>query len=43
MAELSTLVRTCRVPGAATDVLPFEILTTPTAAQCRALDLIERI
>jgi hypothetical protein len=43
MAELSTLVRnTCRVPGA-TNTPPFEILTTPTPAQRRALDLIEQI
>jgi len=44
MAELSTLVRnTCRVPGAATDAPGFEVLTTPTPAQRRALDLIEQI
>ena len=44
MADLSTLVRnTCRVPGAAPDDPGFEVLTTPTPAQRRALDLIERI
>jgi hypothetical protein len=44
MAALSTLVRnTCRVPGAATDAPGFELLTTPTPAQRRALDLIEQI
>jgi hypothetical protein len=44
MADLSTLVRnTCRVPGAAADAPPFEILTTPTPAQRRALDLVEQI
>jgi hypothetical protein len=44
MAELSTLVRnTCRVPGAVADTPPFEILTTPTPAPRRALDLIEQI
>jgi transposase len=44
MAELSTLVcNTCRVPGAAPDTPPFEVLTTPTPAQRRALDLIEQI
>jgi hypothetical protein len=43
MAELSTLVRnTCRVPGA-TDAPGFEVLTTPTPAQRRALNLIEQI
>ena len=43
MAELSTLVRnTCRVPGAG-DAPGFEILTTPTPAQRRALELIEQI
>jgi hypothetical protein len=44
MADLSTLVRnTCRVPNAAIDTPPFEVLTTPTPAQRHALDLIERI
>jgi hypothetical protein len=43
MADLSTLVRnTCRVPGK-TDALDFEVHTTPTPAQRRALDLIELI
>jgi hypothetical protein len=43
MADLSTLVRnTCRVPGK-TDAPDFEVNTTPTPAQCRALDLIEQI
>jgi hypothetical protein len=43
MADLSTLVRnTCRVPGK-TDAPDFEVLTTPTPAQRRALDLIEQI
>jgi hypothetical protein len=43
MAELSTLVRnTCRVPGK-TDAPDFEVNTTPTPAQRRALDLIENI
>jgi hypothetical protein len=43
MAELSTLARnTCRVPGAA-DTSGFEVLTTPTPTQRRALDLIELI
>ncbi|MDR1274774.1 MAG: IS1634 family transposase, partial [Candidatus Accumulibacter sp.] len=43
MAELSTLVRnTCRIPGAA-DSSSFEVLTTPTPAQRRALDLVELI
>jgi hypothetical protein len=43
MADLSTLVRnTCRVPGK-TDAPDFEVNTTPTPAQHRALDLIEQI
>jgi hypothetical protein len=43
MADLSTLVRnTCRVPGK-TDAPDFEMLTTPTPAQRRALDLIDLI
>jgi transposase len=43
MAELSTLVRnTCRVLGA-TDAPGFELPTTPTPAQRRALELIEQI
>jgi hypothetical protein len=44
MAELSTLVRnTCRVPGASVDAPGFEMLTTPTPTQRRALDLIEHL
>jgi hypothetical protein len=44
VADLSTLVRnTCRVPGTAADAPPFEVLTTPTPAQRRALDLVEQI
>jgi hypothetical protein len=44
MADLYTLVRnTCRVPGAAPDDPGFEVLTNPTPAQRRALDLIERL
>jgi hypothetical protein len=44
MADLSTLVRnTCRVPGTVPDTPAFEVLTTPTPAQRRALDLIEQI
>jgi hypothetical protein len=44
MADLPTLVRnTCRVPNAAVDTPPFEILATPAPAQRHALDLIERI
>jgi transposase len=43
MAELSTLVRnTCRVPGE-TGAPDFEVLTTPSPTQRRALDLIEQI
>ncbi|MDR0378976.1 MAG: hypothetical protein LBI62_03365 [Candidatus Accumulibacter sp.] len=44
MADLSTLVRnTCRDPSAAPDTPPFEVITTPTPTQRRALDLIEQI
>jgi hypothetical protein len=44
LADLSTLVRnTCRVPGAAPDTPGFEVLTTPTPSQRRALDLVEQI
>ncbi len=44
MAELSTIVRnTCRSPMAGTEAPSFEVMTTPTAAQRRAFDLIETI
>ena len=44
MAELSTVVRnTCRSPLAGTEAPSFEVMTTPTAAQRRAFDLIESI
>ena len=44
MTDLSTIVRnTCRTPGADTGAPNFEVLTTPTAAQTRALDLIRSI
>ena len=44
MAELATIVRnTCRTPGAGTEAPTFEVLTTPSAAQARALDLIRAI
>jgi hypothetical protein len=43
MAVLSTLVlNTCRVPGA-NGAPDFEMLTTPSPTQRRALDLIEHI
>jgi hypothetical protein len=44
MAELSTLVRnTCRTPHAGDDAPTFELLTTPTPKQQRALELIQHI
>jgi transposase len=44
LAELSTIVRnTCRTPGAAPDAPSFAVLTTPTAEQRRALELIEQL
>ena len=44
MAEMTTLVRnTCRTPSAGADAPTFELLTTPTAHQQRALALIQAI
>ena len=44
MAELSTIVRnTCRTPSAGPDAPTFELLTTATAHQQRALALIRAI
>jgi transposase len=44
LAELSTIVRnTCRTPGTAPDAPSFAVLTTPTAKQRRALELIEQL
>lgn len=44
MSELSTIVRnTCRTPGAGPQAPTFEILTTPSAKQQRALELIQQI
>ena len=44
MAELSTIVRNaCRTPGGPANAPTFEITTTPTANQKRALDLINQI
>jgi len=44
MGELSTIVRnTCRAPNGAVDAPTFQITTTPTAKQKRALDLINQI
>ncbi|MEI7706256.1 MAG: IS1634 family transposase [Deltaproteobacteria bacterium] len=43
MEDLSTIVRnTCRTPGRL-DAPTFTVLTTPTAAQQRAMDLLEEI
>ena len=44
IAELATIVRnTCRTPLGAADAPSFEIITTPTPTQKRALDLINQI
>ena len=44
MAEMATLVRnTCRTPSAGSDAPTFEVLTTATAHQQRALALIQAI
>ena len=44
MAEMATLVRnTCRTPSAGTDAPTFEVLTTASAHQQRALALINAI
>ncbi|MCK9516627.1 MAG: IS1634 family transposase, partial [Ottowia sp.] len=44
MAELATLVRnTCRAPGAGPDAPTFQVLTTPSAKQQRALELLQQI
>ena len=41
---LSTIVRNvCRPPGDATDAHTFDVITTPTAEQKRAYDLLEAI
>jgi len=44
MAELATIVRnTCRTPTAGPEAPTFEILTTPTANQQRAFQLLQQI
>ena len=44
MAEMATIVRnTCRTPSADPDAPTFELLTTATAHQQRALALIQAI
>ena len=44
MAELATVVRnTCRTPSAGPDAPTFELLTTATAHQQRAIALIQAI
>jgi hypothetical protein len=44
MAELGTIVRnTCRTPAAGPEAPTFELLTTPSAKQKRALELIDQI
>jgi hypothetical protein len=44
LAELATIVRnTCRTPKAGPDAPTFEILTTPSAKQQRAFELLQQI
>jgi len=44
LEDLSTIVRnTCRTPSAATDAPNFDVLTTPSPTQSRALALIQQI
>lgn len=44
MSELSTIVRnTCRAPNAESDSRTFEVVTTPSAKQRRAFELIQQI
>jgi transposase len=44
LEDLATLVRnTCRTPNAGPDAPTFEILTTPTPKQQRALELLQQI
>jgi len=44
LGELATIVRnTCRTPGAGPDAPTFDLITTPSAPQRRALALIEQI
>ena len=44
MADLATIVRnTCRTPSAGPDAPTFDIVTTPSARQRRALDLLQQI
>jgi hypothetical protein len=44
LEDLSTIVRnSCRTPSAATDAPNFDVLTTPSPTQSRALALIQQI
>ncbi|HVC10159.1 MAG TPA: IS1634 family transposase, partial [Burkholderiales bacterium] len=44
LGELATIVRnTCRTPSAGPEAPTFEVLTTPSAKQQRALELIQQI
>ena len=44
LAELATIVRnTCRTPGAGADAPTFDLLTTPSPKQQRALELLQQI
>ena len=44
LEDLSSIVRnTCRIPGPVERSGTFDLITTPTAKQRRALELIEQI
>lgn len=44
LAEFATIVRnTCRTPGTGTDGPTFDIVTTPSAKQRHAFDLLQKI
>jgi hypothetical protein len=44
LGELATIVRnTCRTPQAAPEAPTFEVLTTPSPKQKRALELMQQI
>jgi hypothetical protein len=44
MAELGSIVRnTCRTPSAGPEAPTFELVTTPSAKQKRAFELIEQV
>jgi hypothetical protein len=44
LKELSTIVRNvCHRPGASTDEITFDVVTTPSPTQQRAFDLLKSI